>query len=106
MHTSSKFNVVENADEILYELDRIDNWKIFKRNNSSFLETYQWKSKPIDDLISHYRSSSFISKLEKITNTNSLLIDPRGVVEGISLMREGELMDHNIDFNLNESCKL
>ena len=106
MHTSSKFNVVENADEILYELDRIDNWKIFKRNNSSFLETYQWKSKPIDDLISHYRSPSFISKLEKTTNTNSLLIDPHGVGEGISCMREGDLMDPHIDFNWNDSCKL
>ena len=106
MHTSSKFNVVENADEILHELDRIDNWKIFKRNNSSFFETYQWKSKPIDDLISYYRSPSFISELEKTSKTNSLLIDPHGVGEGISCMREGDLMDPHIDFNWNDSCKL
>ena len=90
---------------LLSELNSIENWKIFNRNNS-FMKEYYQGGVFLDKLRLKLHSKNFINWIEGETSTNGLVVDSQGIGEGVSLMETNNKLNAHIDFNWNDRIKM
>jgi len=85
----------------------LENCKNFTRKNSNMYEYNDLDNTPVQDQVVHaLHSSTFLTWLQKVTDTVDLIPDPYLVGAGYSKAFAGDSLNIHTDFNWNDTIRL